>query len=413
MKSRALPIKVGVVAAAVAVTAAACGSSSSGSAAAPAAAGSSVSTSAPAASDATATQASQLRAGLDTLFRTHVDLTGFVVQTAVISGIGSPQTAAALKTLDANTVALADAIGSVYGSSARSAFLKMWRAHIGFFVDYTKGLATNDTKLVAQAQAQLGGYKKDFAAFLSSATQIPANAIATELQGHIQTLEAAIKAILTKSKSAGAKLEMAATHMDGTAQALASGIAKEKNLTGSADGTAAGLRATLTGLLIQHVAQTGAVIQSVVATGSLTSPQSTGAVAALDQNTVDLGKAIGSLYGAGAQTAFLTMWRAHIGFFVTYTEGLAGHNAAMVSKAQHELAGYQRQFGAFLGSATGLPAGSVSADLKGHVRTLEAAIQAILAKSPTAAAKISMAESHMAGTAQVLAKAIAAQKNLS
>lgn len=410
MKSRALPIKVGVAAAAIAVSAAACGSNSSGGGTA---AGDNSNQPTAASADATATQAAELRTGLDTLFREHVDLTGFTVQTAAISGIGSTQTAAALKTLDSNTVALADAIGSIYGPAARDAFLKMWRAHIGFFVNYTKGLASHDKHLVSQSQSQLAGYKRDFATFLAGATQIPANAIATELQGHIQTLESAIKAILTGSKTAGAKLEMAAEHMDGTAQALASGIAKEKGLTGNADGDAAGLRAALTGLLIQHVAQTGAIIQSLVATGSLSSPQTTGAISALDQNTVDLGKAIGSLYGGDAQQAFLKMWRAHIGFFVTYTEGIAGNDAAKVRQAKHQLAGYQKQFGDFLGSATGLPGSAVSADLQGHVQTLEAAIKAILAKSPSASTKIAMAESHMAGTAQVLAKAIAAQKDLS
>ena len=401
---------MGVGAVAIALSAAACGSGSSGG---DSKAGGTTNPTAAAATDATATQASELRAGLDTLFREHVDLTGFAVQTAVISGIAAPQTAAALKALDNNSVALADAVGSVYGMDARDAFLKMWRAHIGFFVTYTKGLATNDKAMVSQAQAKLANYKKDFSTFLGGATQIPADAIATELQGHIQTLESAIKAILTKSKTVGAKLQMAAEHMDGTAQALASGIATEKNLTGDASGDAAGLRAALTGLLIQHVAQTGAVVQSVVATGSLTSPQSTGAVAALDQNTVALGTAIGSLYGDDAQTAFLKMWRAHIGFFVSYTQGIAGGDKAMVAEAKHQLAGYQRDFGNFLGSATGLPGTAVSADLKGHIQTLEAAIKAILTKSPTAAAKIAMAESHMAGTAQVLATAIAAQKNLS
>jgi hypothetical protein len=401
---------VGVAAAAIAVSAAACGSNSSGGGTA---AGDNSNQPTAASADATATQAAELRTGLDTLFREHVDLTGFTVQTAAISGIGSTQTAAALKTLDSNTVALADAIGSIYGPAARDAFLKMWRAHIGFFVNYTKGLASHDKHLVSQSQSQLAGYKRDFATFLAGATQIPANAIATELQGHIQTLESAIKAILTGSKTAGAKLEMAAEHMDGTAQALASGIAKEKGLTGNADGDAAGLRAALTGLLIQHVAQTGAVIQSLVATGSLSSPQTTGAISALDQNTLDLGKAIGSLYGGDAQQAFLKMWRAHIGFFVTYTEGIAGNDAAKVRQAKHQLAGYQKQFGDFLGSATGLPGSAVSADLQGHVQTLEAAIKAILAKSPSASTKIAMAESHMAGTAQVLAKAIAAQKDLS
>jgi hypothetical protein len=200
-------------------------------------------------------------------------------------------------------------------------------------------------------------------------------------------------------------------HMDGTAAALAGGIAKDKGLVGTADSPASALRAALTGLLIQHVAQTGEVVQSVVAT-SLTSPQTAGAVAALDVNTQDLGKAIGSLYGNAAQTAFLKMWRAHIGFFVDYTKGLAAGDAAAVKAAQAKLANYQADFGRFLGTATGLPADAVSADLQGHIQTLESAIKAILTKSPTAASKIAMAEDHMAGTAAVLAKAIAAQKNL-
>ena len=415
MLSRPLAAKVGGGVLALALGATACGGSSTGTSASTKATtspSSSMSSSMNMAADTTASQASALRAGLDQLFREHVNLTGFTVQTAVISGVGSKQTAAALKTLDDNTVAIGDAVGSVYGDAAKAGFLKMWRAHIGFFVEYTVGLATKDNAKVTDAQAKLAGYKRDFAAFLGGATHIPPAAIAAELQGHIQTLESAIQAILTKSKDAGAKLQMAAMHMDGTAAALAGGIAKDKNLDGTVDSQASALRAGLTGLLIQHVAQTGEVVQSVVAT-SLTSPQTAGAIAALDQNTQDLGKAIGSLYGADAQTAFLKMWRAHIGFFVDYTKGLAAGDQAAVKAAEAKLANYQRDFGNFLGTATGLPGDAVAADLQGHIQTLEAAIQAILTKSPTAAAKISMAEDHMAGTAAVLAKAIAAQKHLS
>ena len=362
--------------------------------------------------DATSTAAATLRAGLDQLFREHVDLTGFAVQTAVITGIGSANTTQALKALDGNTVALARAVGSEYGSAAQSAFLKMWRAHIGFFVTYTKGLATNDQAMVHKAQTQLAGYKKDFANFLAGATKLPASAIASDLQGHVETLEAAIKAIVTKDPSAAPKLQMAAMHMDGTAQVLASGIAKEKNLAGNVDGDASGLRAALTGLFIQHVAQTAAVVQTAVET-SLTSSQTTAAIKALDDNTVDLGKAVGSVYGGSAQTAFLKMWRAHIGFFVNYTKGLATKDDALVSQAQGQLANYKHDFSKFLGSATGLPAMAIANDLQGHITTLESAIRAIVSKDPSAGAKLSEAESHMAGTAAVLAKAIAAQKRLS
>ena len=414
MKAANAALKAAAGIAVVAISVSACGGSSSGSKTSPNAASSpSMPTSSTANSptDATATAAAALRSGLDELFRQHVDLTGFTVQTAVATGIGSANTAQALTALDGNTVALGDAIGSVYGADARTAFLKMWRAHIGFFVDYTKGLATNDRSMVSHAQTQLAGYKQDFSKFLAGATQIPASAIARELQGHIQTLEAAIQSIVMKKADAATKLEMAAEHMDGTAAALAGGIAKEKNLPGNSDGEASALRAALTGLLVQHVAQTGAVVQTAVATG-LTSPQTGGAVKALDQNTVDLSDAIGSVYGGDARTAFLKMWRAHIGFFVDYTKGLATNDKQLIASAQAKLANYKTDFSHFLASATGLPASAVADDLQGHITTLEAAIQAIVSKSPTAAAKISMAEAHMAGTAAVLAKAIAAQKNL-
>jgi hypothetical protein len=414
MKAANAALKAAVGIAVVAIAASACsGSSSGGTNADSAQRPTPVSSASPVSStDPTASAAAELRAGLDQLFREHVDLTGFTVQTAVTDGITSPNTAHALQALDRNTVALSDAVGSLYGPAARTAFLKMWRAHIGFFVDYTKGLATNDQSLVSAAQAKLANYKKDFSTFLGQATQIPPAAIATELQGHIQTLEAAIQAIVGKKADAAAKLEMAAEHMDGTAAALAAGIAKEKSLPGNAAGAAASLRTALTGLLVQHVAQTGAVVQTAVATG-LTSPQTSGAVQALDKNTVDLGDAIGSVYGADARTAFLKMWRAHIGFFVDYTKGLASHDQKLVSSAQAKLAHYKRDFAKFLGTATGLPASAVASDLQGHITTLESAIQAIVSKSPSAAEKLSMAETHMAGTAAALAKAIAAQKNLS
>ena len=99
MLSRPLAAKVSAGALVLALGATACGGSSSGTTkAVPQAAASHDMSSSPAASgDATATAAAALRAGLDQLFREHVNLTGFTVQTAAISGVGSKQTAAALK----------------------------------------------------------------------------------------------------------------------------------------------------------------------------------------------------------------------------------------------------------------------------------------------------------------------------
>jgi hypothetical protein len=120
------------------------------------------------------------------------------------------------------------------------------------------------------------------------------------------------------------------------------------------------------------------------------------ALAALDQNTQGLGKAIDSVYGASAQAEFLKLWRAHIGYFVNYTLGVAGKDQAKVATAKKDLAGYIAQFSTFIAGATKLPTSAVAADLQGHVSTLETAINAIVAKSPDAGRKIEMAATVLA-----------------
>ena len=129
--------------------------------------------SSPAAGSLTNTAAAQLYAGLDQLLVEHVDLTANVVQTAITKGASSAQTKAALATLDQNTQGLGKAIGSVYGSAAQSEFLKLWRAHIGYFVNYTLGVATKNHAKVSTAKKDLNGYIAKFSTFLAGATKLP------------------------------------------------------------------------------------------------------------------------------------------------------------------------------------------------------------------------------------------------
>src|SRR5579859_7423580 len=265
---------------------------------------------------------SSLRAALTGLLIQHVADTAFVVQTAVAHGgnLTAPQVKGAIGALADNTNQLGAAIGSVYGPAAQAQFLKLWRAHIGFFVNYTLGVATHNAAKAAAANQDLAGYTSQFSQFIAGATKLPAAAVAADLKGHVTTLETAINAIVAKSPSAGKKIEMAAMHMDGTAQVLAKGIVSAKGISGSVTGAGSSLRAALTGLLIQHVAATAFVVQTAVAHGgNLTAPQVKGAIGALADNTNQLGAAIGSVYGPAAQAQFLKLWRAHIGFFVNYT----------------------------------------------------------------------------------------------
>lgn len=136
----------------------------------------------------------------------------------------------------------------------------------------------------------------------------------------------------------------------------------------------------------------------------------------LDANSVAISKSIGSVYGAAAAKTFLDgkfMWRDHIRFFVAYTTALAKKDKAGQAKAVANLKRYTVVFGNFLATATGLPKLAVQNDLLGHVLELKNQLDAYAGKRYTkAATAYSAAYAHMFMTADLVAGAIAKQRDL-
>src|SRR5881397_522157 len=114
-----------------------------------------------------AASAADLRVGLNSLLGEHV----LLAAVATSHALGGREAAfkGAAGGLDANSIDIAKAIGSVYGADAEKAFLPLWRKHIGFVVDYATGIAAKDKAKQDKAVNDLIGYTEDFAAFLSSA----------------------------------------------------------------------------------------------------------------------------------------------------------------------------------------------------------------------------------------------------
>jgi hypothetical protein len=179
-----------------------------------------------------ATEAAALRATLTSLLSDHVWLAGNALDTAVRNkgDLKDPQVVGAVKALDANSVALAKTLGSVY-PDAEKPFLASWRQHIGFFVDYTLGKATENDKQVAKAKAELDAYRVSFGQLINSVIpELPADAVAEELVPHVDSLFAAIDASVTGKPDYQTKLSKAAEHMPMTAAVLTSGIVANKNI---------------------------------------------------------------------------------------------------------------------------------------------------------------------------------------
>ena len=174
-----------------------------------------------------ATPAAGLRTGLNTLLSEHAILAAAATGAAL--GGRDAEFKAAAGALDANSVDLSKAIGSVYGAAAERAFLALWRKHIGFAVDYTVGVATRDKTKQDKAVGDLVQYTQDFGAFLNSASPaLPKNVVADLVKTHVLTLKAVIDAQASgDSVKAYTAVRTAAGHMHMIADPLAEAIVKQ------------------------------------------------------------------------------------------------------------------------------------------------------------------------------------------
>ena len=360
--------------------------------------------------------AATLARDLTGLLDGHEYLAGSAIFVAVKAGgdLEDPTFKAAAQALDNNTQALAATIGSVYGDDAETQFLDLWRKHIGFFVDYTLGKATNDQQMVKKARNSLDGYRADFGAFIAGATEdaLPQEAVAEALVPHVQATLTAIDAVVSGEENGFEKLRQAGGHMPGIAIALASGIAQQQGLEGMADSAPSQLQASLTHELESHEYLAGiAVLTAVQAGGDLEDPTFKAAAAALDNNSKALAATIESVYGAEGGKQFLDLWRKHIGFFVDYTLGKATDDKQMVNKARENLDGYRADFGAFIEGATegGLSQDAVADALTPHVQATLTAIDAVVTGEGNGFDLLREAAGHMPGIATALSGAIVQQ----
>jgi hypothetical protein len=170
------------------------------------------------------TAAATLRVTLDELLREHVVLASAATD-AALGGRNDEFTAAA-NALDANSQELAAAVDSVYPGS-HDAFLALWRKHIGFFVDYTQGVAAQDDAKKNKAVDDLIGYTQDFGAFIESATggRLKKDAVADLVKTHVVGLKGVVDAQYAKDwAGAYTKERDAEKHMDTIGNALADTI---------------------------------------------------------------------------------------------------------------------------------------------------------------------------------------------
>lgn len=165
-----------------------------------------------------------------------------------------------------------------------------------------------------------------------------------------------------------------------SAKAFATGIVQATEMEGDPNDAASELRSGLTSLLNGHDYLAGIAVFTAYTAGA-DSEAFKAAAGALDENSVELSKAVGSVAGAENEKTFLQVWRSHIQDFVAYAVAAAGDDTAGKNKELADLAAYTDNAGAFFEKITSgaLMKDDVSSALKTHVETTAGAIDSLRA----------------------------------
>ena len=309
--------------------------------------------------------------------------------------------------LNTNGTDLGAAIGSIYGAEAEDEWNRIWSAHNGFFVDYTTGVATEDTALSDGAVEDLTTiYVPEFSAFLAGATGLDEDAIAGLVTDHVLQTKAVVDAQASGDwEAAYDAIRAAYAHMQMIGDALAPAIAED--LDGDAATPGVDFRVALNQLLQEHLFLASFATDAAIGGRS---DEFAAAGAALNTNGTDLGAAIGGLFEQEAEDEWNRIWSAHNGFFVDYTTGVATDDMAMQDQAVSDLTEtYVPEFSAFLAGPTGLPEEALAELITEHVLTTKAIVDAQGAEDAAAAADADReAAMHMRMLGDPLAEAIVA-----
>lgn len=289
-----------------------------------------------------------------------------------------PRNSDAIAALDANSVALADAIGTVGTPAQRTAFLAGWRAKAKALVD---SAISNDAAVDERAAKEINASPKELARVLGQASKgaLDAEKFATDLLAQLRALSAAHVAVKNKEDVAFRKLGTAAAGLGEIATTLTTALAKGAKLTGDPNSAGAKSRATFSRLLTGHVyLTTTAVLVDYSPPGVLEIESSNSVLTTLGDNSTDLSLAVGAL-APEFRSPFDISWAAHINDVVAYAKATRSADSPAATRALASLEAYRTAAGKLLNEASKgeLSASAVSTAFETHIESLTGTVDAL------------------------------------
>jgi hypothetical protein len=355
------------------------------------------------------TPASDLRVTLDRLLSEHAFLTVQAMEAGVTD---HDQFAAAAEALEANTSELEDAIASIYDEEAGQRFGDLWRAHIGYVVDYTRARQATDEQAEQRAIDGLDAYQDDFASFLADANpHLSEETLHHLLENHLTQLQQVANLQAGDYDQVYAVAREAYGHMFELGDALARAIAEQFPDafpgSGVAFGPAIGMQVALDRLLGEHAFFAVEVMRLADADPEYQRAASE----ALASNGESLSAAIAGIYGDEAGRGFAVIWEEHNGYYVDYVRATLAGDEAAAETARTGLETFSHRAADFFVSANDLlDPDAVRSGLAVHTNHLLEQVDTHTAGDYVAAFAIGReAHQHMGAVSDLLATGIAYQ----
>ena len=319
--------------------------------------------------------ASDLRIALGRLLGEHTYL---LMSAMRATAEKTPDAAALVGGLDANTQALRDAITTVYGEAAGAAFEPIWQRHIDASLAWATATKVGDSTAANAALEQLADFGSDFHQFLKGANpKISADAEIHAVQLHLDQLKSVLDA---DYEQAFATQRTAYSHMfdfgDDIAREVVAQFPDRFPDGAVAFSPRTTLRLTLGRLLGEHLVLAATAMRAALVQGA----DAGAALKSLDANSADLAEAVGRVFGADAQAAFADVWGRHIETYIAYIEAVRTSDAAGRQAALTALHGYHVRLAEFLhGAIPGLSQADIEGLISHHVSALISQVDAAAA----------------------------------
>jgi len=353
--------------------------------------------------------AGDLRIALDRLLAEHAFLTVQALEAGVTD---DDQFAAAAEALEDNTAELEDAIAGIYDEEASQRFGDLWRAHIGYLVDYTRARQAADEVAEQRAIDGLEAYQNEFVTFIADSNpHLSEGTLHHLLEDHLGQLQQVANLKAGEFEEVYAAAREAYGHMFELGDGLSRAIAEQFPDTFSggriAFGPAFDMQIGLDRLLGEHAFFAVEVMR--LADGD---PEHQRAASeALASNGQLLSEAIADIYGDQAGRGFAAIWEQHNGHYVDYVRARLGGDETAADAARAGLEEFGDRLAEFFVSANDLlDPEAVRAGLAAHTDHLLEQVDAHGAGDYAAAFAIGReAHQHMGAVSDLLATGIANQ----